>query len=77
MTKKQKRNRKGPFVIYRRVSNGFKRKTPGGGRMPWFRHPTFESAHEEAKRLADQFPDSTFVVMYEAAVVNEKPEVSE
>lgn len=64
----------GNFLLFRKNGNGLKR--PGHRdqrRPPRFRHPTFEAAEEEAKRLLAQFPDSTFVVIQEVGRVKLKP----
>lgn len=61
----------GNWVIYRKAGAGFSR-TVGGGRMPRFRHPTFDSAQTEAERLAALYPESLFVILQERASVRMK-----
>lgn len=66
----------GTWVIYRRAGAGFSRAV-GGGRMPRFRHPTFESAQTEAARLAELFPESLFIILQERASVRMKTTMPE
>src|SRR5690348_4352202 len=63
----------GGWVIYRRAGKGYSR-TVGGGRMPRFRHPNFESAQTEAERLAALYPESLFIILQERASVRMKPQ---
>jgi hypothetical protein len=55
----------GAFLIYRQIPKGFAR----AAKPPRFRHPTFEAAETEAKRLLAAHPESTFVILQEVALV--------
>lgn len=65
------RSFRGNFLLFRQKSKGLRRRT--GGETPRFRHPTFDSAETEAKRLLGLFPESTFVIIQEVARVKLKP----
>jgi len=58
--------RNGAWVIYRKTPKGFAR---AGNRLPKFHHNTWDSAETEAKRLAQQRPESKFVILQEQATV--------
>ena len=66
----------GHFLIYRKKAKGVRRNV-GGGKMPYFRHTTIESAEKEARRLSTEFPDSTFVIMREVARIKGTPSKAE
>ncbi len=68
----------GHYLIWRRMASGELRKgtpenkVPEGG-PPRFRHPTYEEAEKEARRLLENFPKSSFVILQEIARVKMKP----
>lgn len=65
----------GRFMVFRMKPSGISKRL-GGNRLPWFWHPTIESAEGEASRLSDQFPDSTFLIMQEVSRVKRAVEES-
>uniref|UniRef100_UPI0035C95CF4 hypothetical protein n=1 Tax=uncultured Sphingomonas sp. TaxID=158754 RepID=UPI0035C95CF4 len=71
----QTKSFQGSFLLFRKKGSALVR---GGAakertRPPRFRHPTFDSAETEAKRLLGLFPESTFVIIQEVARVKLKP----
>lgn len=58
----------GNYLIYRKKGGGLATGV-GGGKLPYFRHKTLESAITEAKRLSKMFPLSTFIIMQEIGTV--------
>lgn len=68
----------GSFLLYRKDGAGLKRTDrpadrarakAAGARTPWFRHTTYAAAELEAKRLLQQLPDSTFIILQEVGRV--------
>ncbi len=63
----------GQYLLYRK--DGRKLKRPGiigsvvKAHAPTFRHPTYEAAEAEAKRLLSRLPDSTFIILREVGRV--------
>lgn len=53
----------GEFMVFRLMAGTKLSKRIGGTNMPYFRHPTLDSAEAEARRLSGQFPESTFLIM--------------
>lgn len=58
----------GDWLVYRKLPRGVSRKV-GGNRLPSFRHKSYESAVIEAQRLLGLFPESSFIILREVAVV--------
>lgn len=67
----------GSYLLFRKKGAALVRGGAAKERTkpPRFRHPTFESAETEAKRLLGLFPESTFVIIQEVARVKLKPAV--
>lgn len=64
----------GDFLLFRKDSKKLRRPgiigtTLGKAHPPRFRHPTFEAAAAEAKRLLKQLPKSTFIILREVGRV--------
>lgn len=64
----------GDFLLFRKDSKKLRRPgiigtTGGKARPPRFRHPTFEAAEAEARRLLIQLPESTFIILREVGRV--------
>lgn len=62
---------RGNWLLYRKAGQGMRR--PGGASAPRFRHPSFEDAEAEARRLLAVFPQSTFLILQERGHVKLKP----
>lgn len=65
----------GSYLLFRKKGSALVRgaAVKERTRPPRFRHPTFDSAETEAKRLLGLFPESTFVIIQEVARVKLKP----
>jgi hypothetical protein len=64
---------RGNWLLYRKAGQGMRR--PAGTCAPRFRHPSFEDAEAEARRLLGIFPESTFLILQERGHVKLKPAV--
>jgi hypothetical protein len=62
---------RGNWLLYRKAGQGMRR--PGSAGAPRFRHPSFEDAEAEARRLLGIFPESTFLILQERGHVKLKP----
>ena len=60
----------GDYLVFLRKGNSNRRKL--NGRMPFYRHKTFEQAEAEANRLLGLMPDSTFVIWREVATIKNR-----
>lgn len=66
----------GSYLLFRKDGQNLKRRTgERTARPPRFRHPTFESAETEARRLLGKYPQSTFVILQEVGRVKVAPAV--
>lgn len=71
----------GTYLVFRKVPGGRGKnlsRDVGGGRLPFFRHKTYNAAVTEARRLCARFPESTFIIMQELATVKvREPQLAE
>lgn len=56
---------RGSFLLFRKEGERLRKLRTTTARAPRFRHPNFESATSEAKRLLEIYPESTFVILQE------------
>lgn len=60
---------RGSYLLFRKDGDRLKKERRGAARAPRFRHPNFTSAEAEAKRLLNEYPESTFIILQEVARV--------
>lgn len=67
----------GQFLVFRKLPKGQLSKRAGGNKLPRFKHPTFESAETEARRLLVLYPESTFIIMQEVGLIRNQTATAE
>ena len=64
----------GSFLLFRKSGAALKRMgVKDQQQPPRFRHPTFDAAAAEARRLLLLYPESTFIIIQEVGRVKMKP----